>query len=383
MRILFLTNIPSPYMTGYLKELGRYCELTVIFEKPFDETRPESWRHLLEDVNFKYVILKGKSVSKKIYKDKMDSAPDDKALSFEVIKYINNQYDLIIVANPCTPTGIIEILYMQWKKISYSIQSEGGYPGNGKGFKEKLKFILMSKAEYYFSTCKMDDAYFLQYGATKERIRRYPFASISEKDLPSRPISDSQKKEYKHMLNIVEKIMVLSVGRSVYAKGFDILLYALKDISSEISVYFVGGECTADYKKIIDHLQLQNVHFVDNMEYSELKKFYCAADIFVLPTRSDTWGLVINEAMTYGLPVITTDQCVAGNALIENGANGYIVESENFKQLEYALQQLINDKKKRDQFGQINYEKMRDWTFENMGRVMFGHIQKICENENI
>lgn len=143
----------------------------------------------------------------------------------------------------------------------------------------------------------------------------------------------------------------------------------------------MGGECTEEYKEIIDHLQLQNVHFVDNMEYSELKKFYCAADIFVLPTRSDTWGLVINEAMTYGLPVITTDQCVAGNALIENGANGYIIESENSKQLEYALQQLINDKKKRDQFGQINYEKMRDWTFEDMGKVMFEHLQTIVEQK--
>ena len=381
MKVLFLTNIPSPYMIGYLNELGKYCELVVAFEKEYDATRPESWKHLLRDANFKYIILKGKSISKKIYKDKMDSAPDDKALSFEIIKYINNQYDFIIVANPCTPTGIIAILYMQWKKIGYLIQSEGGYPGSGKGFKEKLKFLLMSKAEYYFSTCEMDDAYFIQYGATKERIRRYPFASIGKKDLPNRPLRDSQKKEYKQMLNIDEKIMILSVGRSVYVKGFDILLYALKDISSEIAVYFVGGECTAEYKEIIDCLQLQNVHFVDNVEYSELKKYYCAADIFVLPTRSDTWGLVINEAMTYGLPVITTDRCVAGDALIENGTNGYIVESENFKQLEYVLRFLIYDKEKRDQFGRINYIKMRDWTFENMGKVMFEHLQTIAEQE--
>lgn len=379
MKVLFLTNIPSPYMVGYLNELGKYCELVVVFEKEYDATRPENWKHLLRDVNFKYIILKGKSISKKIYKDKMDSAPDDKALSFEVIKYINNQYDFTIVANPCTPTGIIAILYMQWKKISYSIQSEGGYPGNGKGFKEKLKYLLMNKAEYYFSTCEMDDAYFIQYGATKERIRRYPFASIGKKDLPDRPLRDSQKKQYKQMLNIDEKVMILSVGRSVYVKGFDILLYALKDISPKIAVYFVGGECTAEYKEIIDRLQLQNVHFVDNMEYSELKKYYCAADVFVLPTRSDTWGLVINEAMTYGLPVITTDQCVAGNALIENGINGYIVESENSEQLAQAINKLIDNETQRDQFGKINYEKMRDWTFENMGNVMFEHLQDILK----
>ena len=61
-----------------------------------------------------------------------------------------------------------------------------------------------------------------------------------------------------------------------------------------------------------------------------------------MPTRSDTWGLVINEAMTFGLPVITTDMCVAGNALINDYENGFVVPTENFKilaeKIDYILQ---------------------------------------------
>lgn len=54
-----------------------------------------------------------------------------------------------------------------------------------------------------------------------------------------------------------------------------------------------------------------------------------AADIFVHPTREDIWGLVVNEAMAKGLPVITTDRCVAGLELIKNESVGRIVPVEN------------------------------------------------------
>ena len=75
---------------------------------------------------------------------------------------------------------------MKFKKISYTIQSEGGFPGSGKGIKEKIKLWLMSGAKGYFSTCDLDDEYFLKYGASKNQIYRYPFTSMSQKDIPSK-----------------------------------------------------------------------------------------------------------------------------------------------------------------------------------------------------
>ena len=376
-KVLYLTNIPSPYMVGYLNEFGKYVDLLVVFEKAYDSTRPDSWQHLLDNTRFENVILSGKSVSKKLYGDNMGSAPDDKALSFGVVKYLRREYDEIIVANPCTPTGIIAITYMKMHGISYSIQSEGGIPGSGKGFKERLKFFLMNKADHYFSTCDLDDQYFITYGAKKEEIYRYPFASISEKDLPSKILSKEEKEQFKSELGITYKQMILTVGRSVYVKGFDILLKSVKNLSDDTCVFFVGGLCTDEYREIIRDSSLKNVYFVDNVEAQELRKYYCAADLFVLPTRSDTWGLVINEAMTFGLPVITTDKCVAGDALIENGKNGYIVSIENEKELRTKIDYLLENKDIADKCGEENFAKMRTWTFEEMGKVMYNNILSI------
>lgn len=378
-KVLYLTNIPSPYMVGYLNEFGKYVDLLVVFEKAYDSTRPESWQHLLDSTRFENVILSGKSVSKKLYGDDMGSAPDDKALSFGVVKYLRREYDEIIVANPCTPTGIIAITYMRMHGISYSIQSEGGIPGSEKGFKERLKFFLMNKADHYFSTCDLDDQYFITYGAKKEEIYRYPFASISEKDLPEKILSQEEKEKFKSELGITYKQMVLTVGRSVYVKGFDVLLKSVKGLSDDTCVFFVGGKCTDEYREIISDNGLKNVYFVDNVEAQELRKYYCAADLFVLPTRSDTWGLVINEAMTFGLPVITTDKCVAGNALIEDGKNGFIVESDNVKQLREKLETLSMDSSLRGNFGMMNFELMRNWTFEEMGKVMMDNITSLIK----
>ena len=58
-----------------------------------------------------------------------------------------------------------------------------------------------------------------------------------------------------------------------------------------------------------------------------------AADVFVMPTREDIWGLVINEAMAYGLPVVSTDKCIAALELVKNGRNGYIIPPNQPKEI--------------------------------------------------
>ena len=86
----------------------------------------------------------------------------------------------------------------------------------------------------------------------------------------------------------------------------------------------------------------------------------------MLPTREDIWGLVINEAMAYGLPVITTDRCVAGLDLVENDVNGYIVPVED----DAALAEKINTLFTKDflAMGEVSRQKIRAYTLEEMAR---------------
>lgn len=87
MKVAFITNIPSPYRVNFFNEWGKYCDLTVFFEKSSSDERDKSWGNN-DFRNFKAVFLKG------IRSDV------DKAVSFEVCKHLKkNAYDHIIVSN--------------------------------------------------------------------------------------------------------------------------------------------------------------------------------------------------------------------------------------------------------------------------------------------
>ena len=94
--------------------------------------------------------------------------------------------------------------------------------------------------------------------------------------------------------------------------------------------------------------------------------YYQACDLFVLPTREDIWGLVINEAMANGLPVVTTDRCIAGLELVEDGENGYIVPVEDAEKLHLRMRAILDNDELREQMQVNNIEKMQNNTMENI-----------------
>ena len=82
--------------------------------------------------------------------------------------------------------------------------------------------------------------------------------------------------------------------------------------TEEYTLCIVGDEPTQEFIEMKNNMKLDNIVFVGFKTKKELKDYYIAADVFCLQTRGDVWGLVVNEAMAYGLPIITTDKCVAG-----------------------------------------------------------------------
>ena len=249
------------------------------------------------------------------------------------------------------------------------MESEGGFAKDGKGFKEKLKKHLMTGAEWYFSTSPIGDDYFLKYGADSDKFVKYPFTSLYEKDIRKDIVSDEEKEEIREELKVTEKKVIVVVGRFIYVKGFDVLLEALKSVDKSIGVYFVGGIPTDEYIKKVEECHLSSVHFIGFKSKEELKKYYDCADLFVLPTREDIWGLVINEAMARGLPVITTERCIAGVELVKNDENGYIVPVDDAVSLSEKIVAVFENEERRKSFGRKAIEKIQWYTFESMAKV--------------
>ncbi|WP_297668731.1 glycosyltransferase family 4 protein [Thomasclavelia sp.] len=362
LKILYITNVPSPYRLDYFKELGKYCNLTVLFEKSTSDERDSSWTNY-NFQNFTGIIMNGYKVS------------TDSAFCPNVLKYIGKEkFDHIVITDFLLPTGMLAILYMRFFGIKYWLESDGGFSKNGEGIKEKIKKFFIKNAYGYFSTCDNHDNYYLSYGATPERIFRYIFTSLRDKDIEETPLVHESKIKLRKDLNIDSKKVVLGVGRFIHLKGYDNILEVAKIMmKQDIKFVIIGGNPTEEYLKYIKENNLKNVIFINHLQKDELKRYYRLADVFVHPTRSDVWGLVINEAMANGLPIITTNKCNAGLELISNGKNGYIIDVDNVEELQDAI---INTLKNSCQMGNESLRTIKNYTIENMAKEHMVYFEK-------
>lgn len=165
MKVLWLTNIPSPYRVDFFNELGKFCQLTVLFERRASAERDDSWKSF-DSEHFEAIFLSGKPIGVA------------EAFCPSVWKYLTREYDRVVVTNFSDPTGMLAIQVLKRRRIPYCLESDGAFPGSGRGIKERFKKWIISGADLYFSTAEMHDQYYRMYGAPEEKIVRYPFTSL-------------------------------------------------------------------------------------------------------------------------------------------------------------------------------------------------------------
>lgn len=364
MKVLWLTNIPSPYRVDFFNELGKSCKLYVLFEKADSSDRNKSWvSHSF--LHFTGIFLTGISVA------------TDKAFCPKVIRILRQKcFDIIVVNNPATPTGILAIEYMKLLKMTYLIEGDGGTPKDGKGIKERYKKHLIRGAAAYFSSAISHDEYYMRYGARREVVYRYPFTSIRQEEILTSIPNREEKDRIRKKIGVEEKKIVLSVGRVIPVKGFDLLLRAAQGLPPDTGIYIVGGTPMKEHIELIKKEGLENIHFIEFMTKEQLSAYYRMADLFVLPTRGDSWGLVINEAMGYGLPVVTTDRCVAGLELVEDNRNGFLIPVGRVTILAQKIKQILEQGDLRDSMAQYSLQKIKGYTIEAMAAR---HIEVFME----
>ncbi len=348
MKILYIVNIPSPYRVEYFNQLGKRCDLTVLFERMDSSERDESWKNA-EFKNFKGIVCKGKKIGV------------DSAFTKDTVKEIKKgNYDFIIVGNAMSLTGLYQIAYLKRKKIPYWIEGDGAFCPQGEN---KLKYLIkkyaLTGAKGYFSTCENHDLYYMHYGVAEQAIYRYAFSSVKEEEVLKETVCDSVKQNIRKTLSMKEKRIVVSVGQFIHRKGFDLLIEAAKQLPKDTGFYLIGGVKPEDAE------ELENIHYINFLQKEELHQYYDAADCFVCPTREDIWGLVINEAMARSLPVITTERCNAGLTMIEEGKNGYLVPTEDAKALAEAIKELL-EKEDLDTFYKNALAIAQKYTIERM-----------------
>jgi glycosyltransferase involved in cell wall biosynthesis len=135
-------------------------------------------------------------------------------------------------------------------------------------------------------------------------------------------------------------IVVLSVGRDVPDKAFDVLRVACGRANVNLALV-LGGQSE-----------------------EALAQCYVDADVFALLSRQETWGVVVNEAAASGLPLVLSDRVGAAYDLLRDGENGFLVPTDDVAAAARAIRTLAEDPELRRRMGERSRELVRGWGYE-------------------
>lgn len=349
-KVLFITNIPSPYRIDFFNDWGESVDLTVIFEGRRAPGLRFNWNE--EKAKFNAIYL-------------TQGEMNEKRINAKIFQYIKKgRYDYVFFSNYAFFTELAALIKAKIIKLPYILEIDGAVFKEEGGLKKAIKRFIISGAKNYFSPNELTDQVLQSYGVERSKIIRYPFSSIRKSDIRKLPADKKEKSQLRKELGIQEEKVVICVGQFIHRKGVDLLIKAASRIPTDIGIYCIGGIPTEEYKQLVTKYSLNNIHFVGFQNNDTLKKYYDAADIFVLPTREDVWGLVVNEAMARGLPIITTDNCGAGLELVKG--NGVIVHTESVNDLAKGINQCFADTDSLGKMAELSIEIIENYTIEKM-----------------
>jgi len=203
------------------------------------------------------------------------------------------------------------------------------------------------------------------YGVPEEKLVPFAYSWGYETHLASWDELRPQRKQLRQDLGIVEgNTVILYCGRLSDEKSPLDLLQAYQLVESEsTTLAIVGdGELRSALKIYANQNGLDSVRFLGFKNRNEIAKYYATADLLVLPSKRDTWGIVVSEALCYALPVIASDQVGAAHDLVHDGENGFVFPSGDVQALADRINQVIKlPIDQRNLMGSKSRERIEKW----------------------
>lgn len=325
-KVLIVFNHPAPYKVRLFNELSKSFDLHVIFERGSASDRNSKF-YFENKYNFTTHKIKGLPLGK------------ENILSSGVKNHIkNNKYDLIIMNGYSQLAEMKAISFMKKSDIPYLLYINGGIIKRESKLKKAIKTHFISGAKAYLSPDEQSNKYLVYYGAEENRIFNYPYSTIFENEI----IKNNQEKAKIRQENGIkfEKVFVSS-GQLIRRKNYLSLIEAWKQIPSEYGLYIFGdGKQKNKIIKCIKKNNLNNVVLEGFQSRENMFKFFSCADGFLFPSKEDIYGHVINESLSQGLPVISTNKVNSAVKLINDGKNGYLLSKIDGASLLTAINKL-------------------------------------------
>ena len=338
-KVLYVTNIEVPYRVRFFNQLAEHCDLTVLYGREKGAQRNGKWSKS-QSISHKALYLKGFKLGL------------EDTFSFGILKHVfSKQYDAVVLGCYNSPTQMLAILAMRLFRKPYILNIDGEVFVGEKGFKNKLKKFFLSGASHYVAAGEKS-AESLKAIVKNKPITSYYFSSMSEEEL-------------KHNANIGcnPGQTVLVVGQYLDVKGIDVALEAAK-MDDSFQYKFIGmGAQTQEFIEKYQAASVKNVEFIPFLQKQDLEKEYQTCGVFVLPSRQECWGLVVNEAASFGTPIVSTWGSGAGVEFLADEYPCYLANPGDHKDLYQKIKAALLDENK-EEYGRFLLEKSKKYSIE-------------------
>ena len=342
MRLALLTEIPAPFRLPLFGALAAKVELRVFFLAANDPRR--NYPRL--EADFPSEVLPGKDV---------EAGGRWLVVNAGVVGRLRRfRPDLVLVGGWNQPAFWQALLYARLARVPLVVwvESTARDERTGHGPAELAKRAVVRAAAALVVPGRAAAEYVRSLGA--ERVVVAPNAidlGVFGRPAESRP-------ELRAKLGL-DGVTFLCVSRLSPEKGVDVLVRAFDGVPGELAVVGDGPD-----RERVAALAGPSVRLLGRIERGELVDWYAAVDAFVMPSRSETWGMAMQEAAAAGLPLVASEAPGAGYDLIDEGVNGFRVPVEDVEALRAALTRVATDSAFRERARPRTLELARSHTPE-------------------
>lgn len=237
--------------------------------------------------------------------------------------------------------------------------------------KEKILPKVFKSIDGFLAIGTLNRKYYLQYGVPERKIFMMPYAVDNDFFSGGAKKAETSAEILRRQLDLkVNRPVVLYASKLQARKRPRDLLEAYSRLSPngvqepEAYLLFIGdGEERSQLEAIAKKLGWSSVKFLGFKNQTELPSYYKLCDVFVLPSEHEPWGLVVNEVMNAGKPVILSDHVGCGPDLVQDGDNGFIVPVGDIKLLGDRLKQLVSNRELAGKMGEESLKRIGQWSF--------------------
>ena len=379
-KVAIITNIPAPYRIPLFEKIAEHpsVDLHVYFTAVSEGNR--EWSVELSD-RFNYKILPGFTLK----------YPGKELFSYHfnisiIQELIRNDYDVIIAGGYASFATQISFFLCKMRKVPFILWSGGtiNEPSLLRKISLPLAKFIVRNSDACIAYGTRAKEYLVSLGASPEKV----FIAYNTVDTDFFRQQNfkfkAQKDDLNDKMGIKNKKIALYIGQLIERKNVKLLIKAYSKLKDEldIALLIVGnGMQKNELKNLCIKNNINDVFFVGFKQKEELPWYYAMSDLFVLPSAQEVWGLVLNEAMACGLPVIATDKVGASVDLIKNQENGYVVESRNIEQLYEAMKKILANPKIEESMSKRSQEMIEEsFTIEHAAKGFVSAIEYTVYN---